>query len=66
MSANIAFDFTTEPYMHVPFSRLNPRRVKPPHSDVPAHQNLNDKLKLALQGPRGIAVQEMARRSTPK
>ena len=52
--------------MRVPFARLNPRRVTPPPGDVPAHQNLNDKLKLALQGPRGIAVQEMARRSTPK
>ena len=66
MAANVAFDFTTGPYMRVPFARLNPRRVTPPPGDVPAHQNLNDKLKLALQGPRGIAVQEMARRSTPK
>ncbi|MEX3952135.1 hypothetical protein AB4Y40_30805 [Paraburkholderia sp. EG287B] len=37
-----------------------------PHLDVPSHQNLNDKLKRALQGHRGTAVQEMARRSTPK
>jgi len=37
-----------------------------PRIDVPVHQNLNDKLKRALQGRRGIAIQEMARRSTPK
>ncbi|TDG10808.1 hypothetical protein E1N52_00690 [Paraburkholderia guartelaensis] len=37
-----------------------------PHIDAAAHQNLDNKLKLALQGPRGIAVQEMARRSTSK
>jgi len=37
-----------------------------PHVDVPSHQNLDNKLKLARQDPRGIAVQELARRSTSK